>query len=136
MADASIAQAFPSQSVEARFVVSMSMAKNDIERAIRDVIRAGKNDDPDFTYRVRLTAGHLVEAFDALNSYSQQHPAVRSLLSRVSPEGQKRLKTVRRSLQTIGPKVLQHVRDNTFHYPSPDPSYSPTSDEQLEQSSR
>jgi hypothetical protein len=30
--------------------MSMSMARNDIERALRDVLRAGENDDPDFSY--------------------------------------------------------------------------------------
>jgi hypothetical protein len=41
--------------VAARFVVSMSIANNDIQRALDDVIRADKNDDPDYTYRLRLT---------------------------------------------------------------------------------
>ena len=81
----SIGAVFPDDSVEVRFLVSMSMAKNDIERALHDVIRAGKNDDPDFSYRVRLVIGHLVEAVDALNRYSQSHEEVRKLIARVHP---------------------------------------------------
>jgi hypothetical protein len=34
--DDAIGTIFPSESVEVRFVVSMSMAKNDIERALTD----------------------------------------------------------------------------------------------------
>jgi hypothetical protein len=41
------------------------------------------------------------------------------------------LKLVNGTLQKAGGKVLQSIRDNTFHYPSPDPKYNPTSDEQL-----
>src|SRR4051812_11768682 len=128
--DASIAEVFPSEDVRARFVVSMSMAKNDIERALRDTLRAGDNDDADFTYRVRLTTGHLVEAVDALQGYATRHGEVRALMARVTPEAQAALKVARGTLQKAGPSVLQHVRDNTFHYPSPDPAYDPTSDEQ------
>jgi hypothetical protein len=39
--------------------MSMSMARNDIERALRDVLSAGENDDPDFSY-----VGEPVEAED------------------------------------------------------------------------
>jgi len=31
----------------------------------------------------------------------------------------------------VGGKALSHSRDRTFHYPSPDPGYSPTTDEEL-----
>jgi hypothetical protein len=39
--------------------VSMSMARNDIGRALGDVLRASENDDPDFSY-----VGEPVEAED------------------------------------------------------------------------
>ena len=74
---------FPPDDPIARFVVSMAMASNDIERALRDVVRAGENDDADFTYRIRLSVGHLVEALDALSSYSQEFGDIRSLIKRV-----------------------------------------------------
>jgi hypothetical protein len=128
----SIAEVFPPGSVAARFAVAMSIAKNDVERALRDVLRAGENDDPDFTYRVRLATGHLVEALDALNAYTE-YDEVKSMLAGVATEGQRDLKVARRALQEAGREVLQHVRDNTFHYPSPRKNYSPTSDAQLEQ---
>ena len=67
-----IPDVFQPTSVQARFVVAMAIAKNDIERALRDILRAGENDDPDFTYRIRLATGHLVEALDALTACGRQ----------------------------------------------------------------
>jgi hypothetical protein len=127
----SIAEVFPPEAPAARFVIAMAMAKNDIERALRDVLDAGKDDRPDFTYRVRLATGHLVEALDSLNAYSQEFDEVRALIQRVSPEGQEKLKVVRGTLQEVGADALKSARDNTFHYPSPKTNYEPTSDEQL-----
>ena len=108
----------------------MGMAKNDIELALRDVLAAGK-DRQDFSYRVRLATGHLVEALDSLNAYSQEFAEVRKLAGRVTPEGQERLKAARGTLQQVGADALKHARDNTFHYPSPRTNYAPTSDERL-----
>ncbi len=53
---------FPPGDSAARFVVAMGMAKNDIERVLRDVFEAREKDGADFSYRVRLDAGHLVDA--------------------------------------------------------------------------
>ena len=50
----SIADVFPHDDITARFVVAMSIARNDIELALRDGIRAAERDAPDFTYRVRV----------------------------------------------------------------------------------
>jgi hypothetical protein len=108
------------------------MAKNDVERALSDVMKAGKTNAPDFTYRVRLSTGHLVDALDALAAYTQEHAEVRKLIARVPPDRQRDLKVARGTVQKVGSKALQHVRDNTFHYPSPKAGYDPTSDEQLE----
>jgi hypothetical protein len=127
----SIGAAFPANRVEARFAISMSMAKNDIERALRDVLRVAKDDAPDFSYRVRLSTGHLVEALDALAAYSAL-PEVKKLMAKVPAEARQKLKIARGTRQKVGGKALQSVRDNTFHYPSPKPNYNPTSDEQLE----
>jgi hypothetical protein len=122
---------FPPGDAAARFVVAMSMARNDIERAYRDLLASADEDRQDFTYRVRLATGHIVEAIDALAFYRQSFPEVRKLLGRVTEKGKKDLKIVSGTLQKAGKGALQDVRDNTFHYPSPDPQYSPTSDEKL-----
>ncbi len=128
----SIAEVFPPDDIMARFVVAMSIARNDIELALRDGIRAAKGDAPDFTYRVRLATSHLVEGLDSLNSYSQASPAVRNLMARVPADGRNNLKMARGTLQKVGSEALQHVRHNTFHYPSPNTNYDPTSDKQLQ----
>jgi len=127
----SIADVFPHDDITARFVVAMSIARNDIELALRDGIRAAERDAPDFTYRVRLGTSHLVEGLDSLNAYSKDSHAVRSLMAGVLAVGQNNLKIARGTLQKVGSKVLQHVRDNTFHVPSPQTRYDPTSDDQL-----
>lgn len=126
-----IPDVFPPEKPHARFVVAMAMARNDIDRAFRDLIRSGEVDGQDFSYRVRLVTGHLVEAIDALGFYRQRFPDVRALIERVPADAQQQLKTVSGTLQRAGRDALQDVRDNTFHYPSPDPSYNPTSDERL-----
>ena len=93
-------------------------------------MRAGENDDPDFTYRIRLATGHLVEALDALNAYSR-HKKVKSLMARVSNEARQRLKVARGAPQKAGRGALKAMRNNTFHYPSPESPTSPTSDKEL-----
>lgn len=127
----SIAEVFPPDDITARFVVAMSMVRNDIELALRDGIRAAERDAPDFTYRVRLATSHLVEGLDSLNAYSKDSDRVRTLMSRVPANRQNHLRVARGTLQKVGSKVLQHVRDNTFHVPSPKTNYTPTSDEHL-----
>lgn len=126
-----IADVFPSESVAARFVVAMSIARNDIELALRDAVAAADRDRPDFTYRVRLSTSHLVEALDSLMSYSKAFPEVRNLTARMPREHRKHLAEARRVVQQVGDRALNQIRNNTFHFPAPDTNYSPTSDAQL-----
>jgi hypothetical protein len=125
-----VPEVFEPDRIDARFVVAMSMARNDIEVALRDGIAAAADDGPDFEYRVRLATSHLVEAVDSLNAYSQEGD-VKKLMARVPADAKKQLSKARGVLQKVGPKVLDQVRNNTFHFPSPKTNYSPTSDEQL-----
>jgi hypothetical protein len=123
---------FPPDDPAARFVVAMSMARNDIDRAFHDLFRSKAEDRQDITYRIRLITGHFVEATDALAFYREKCPEVRALLERVSDEGKKDLKLVSGTLQEAGDGALQDVRNNTFHYPSPNPKYGQTtSDDKL-----
>jgi hypothetical protein len=126
----SIVELFPAEDVRARFVVSMSMARNDLDTTLRDGIRAADQDAQDFAYRVRLATSHLVEAVDSLNAYAAD-PGVRKLMGRVSTDQSKRLTKARSVVQQVGAKALDTVRNNTFHYPSPKTNYNPTSDEEL-----
>lgn len=125
-----IPEVFEPERIEARFVVAMSMARNDIEVALRDGIKAAQDDRSDFTYRVRLVTSHLVEALDSLQAHSQEG-AVRTLIGQMPADAQKQLSEARGVLQRVGPQVLAHVRNNTFHFPSPRTNYRPSSDEQL-----
>jgi hypothetical protein len=125
-----IPEVFNPDRIDARFVVAMAIARNNIEVALRDGIAAAHDDGPDFAYRVRLVTSHLVEALDSLNGYSQEGE-VKGLMARVPADAQKELSKVRSVLQKVGPKVLDHVRNNTFHVPSPKTNYTPSSDEQL-----
>ena len=69
-----IPEVFSPEDPLARFVVAMSMANNDINRAFRDLLRSADEDTPDFAYRVRVLIGYLVEAIDALNFYTEKVP--------------------------------------------------------------
>jgi hypothetical protein len=73
---------------------------------------------------------HLVEALDSLNAYSQEDD-IKKLMARVPDDAKKELSKARSVLQKVGSRVLDQVRDNTFHFPSPKTNYSPSSDEQL-----
>jgi hypothetical protein len=127
---------FPAERVDARFVLAMGMANNDIQTALWDVIKADRDEAPDWSYRIRVLTGHLVEALDSLNAYSSRHAEVGELIDRVPEPYTLSLKVVRGTLQKAGSKALQHMRDSTFHYPSPKSNYSPTSDERLEETMR
>jgi hypothetical protein len=125
-----IPEVFDPDRIDARFVVAMSMARNDIEIALRDGIAAVNDDHPNFPYRVRLVISHLVEALDSLNAYSREGD-VNKLIARVPADAKKQLSKTRSVLQKVGSKVLDQVRSNTVHFPSPKTHYSPSSDEQL-----
>lgn len=125
-----IAELFPADNIEARFVIAMSMARNDLELALRDGIRAAQDDAQDFTYRVRLVTSHLIEALDSLNAYCAD-PTVKKLIAGLPKEYTKHLAKARGVVQKAGAKALETVRNNTFHYPSPKTNYAPTSDQLL-----
>jgi len=127
---APIPEVFNPGRIDARFVVAMSMARNDVEIALRDGFAAGEDDRPDFGYRVRLATSHLVEALDSLNAYSQDDD-VKKLMARVPVKARKELSSARSVLQRVGAKELDQVRNNTFHFPAPNTNHSPSSDEQL-----
>jgi hypothetical protein len=109
-----IPEIFDPDRVDARFVVAMSIARNDIEIALRDGIAAADDDRPDFAYRVRLATSRLIKALDSLNAYSQADE-VKRLITRVPADAAKHLSNARSVLQKVGPGALDQVRNNTFH---------------------
>lgn len=126
----SIGELLPAEDVSARFVLALSMARNDLEFALRDAVRAAEDDAQDFTYRVRLLTSHLVEALDSLKAYSGDAD-VRARMARVPADRRRQLALARGVIQKVGSRALDTIRNSTFHYPSPKSQYSPSSDEQL-----
>jgi hypothetical protein len=138
MADLLVPDLFPPDDRVALFVMSMTMAANDVEYAIRQAIKANPDGTSDedrermrFSQKVRLANGFLFEGIDTLKAWRQREPAVAKLLRQLPREGAKRLSQVSGLEQKIGPKTLSHVRQHTFHYPHPDRSKEPDSTGEL-----
>jgi hypothetical protein len=132
VADLTVPDVFPPDDPVALFCVSMAMAANDVEDAIRQAVLANPDGATDeerdrmrFSQRVRVTYGHLFEGIDALKGWRQQEPEVAKLLRELPPKGAKLLKDVCGLEQRIGTETISHVRQNTFHYPHPEPSKRP-----------
>lgn len=132
MAELTVPDVFPPDDPVAQFCVAMAMAANDVEQAIREAIDANPDGATDedrerlrFSHKVRLTYGFLFEGIDALKGWRQGEPEVAKLLRALPPEGAQLLSKVCGLEQKIGPKTIGHVRQNTFHYPHPEPSKRP-----------
>lgn len=119
---ASIEEVFPSDDSVARFMVMVSMARNDVRHAIFEAGSANAADEPDFAYWVRLSTAHFFEAIAAVRSW-RQLPEVRAFLGRLSVAARDDLKTATRSVEQIGNAVVAHSRNRTFHYPYPTGRY-------------
>src|SRR5215218_670716 len=118
-----IKDAFPHDDPVARFIVSMSMASNDLLHGAKLVVEASEGEYPDAGYRLRVVNGHFFEACRALSAW-RRVPEVKSYLDSCSAETKEHLRVVAGSEQRIGKGVLEHCRTHTFHYPSPDPTYA------------
>jgi hypothetical protein len=126
-----IADVFPHDDAEARFVVAMSMARNDLRHAMQQAGEANTADAPEFYYWVRLAMGHLFEGIDALNRWRQHTPEVRAFLKRLPAAARRDLAAASGTLQTVGGGAVEQTRHRTFHYPRPNPKYDPDSDTEL-----
>jgi hypothetical protein len=129
MADLSVPDVFAPADRVALFCVSMAMAANDIEYALRQAVLANPDGASDeergrlrFSQKVRLTYGFLFEGIDALKAWRQQEAVVVTLLRELPQDGAKLLTKVCGLEQQIGTATIAHVRHNTFHYPHPGPS--------------
>ncbi|MDX6626841.1 MAG: hypothetical protein QOE56_1830 [Solirubrobacterales bacterium] len=128
MANLSVPDVFAPDDRVALFCVSMAMAANDVEYAIRQAVLANPDGAGDeererlrFSQKVRLTYGFLFEGIDALKAWRQQELAVATLLRQLPKDGAKLLTKVCGLEQQIGIETIAHVRHNTFHYPHPQP---------------
>jgi hypothetical protein len=118
----SIAEVFPHDDPVARFVVAMSMARNDVRHALANAGRAGEQDDPEFTYWVRIATGHYFEAAYALDHW-RQIPEIRAFLDGLPQDGRDALRDATSAIQKIGSAALEYSRNRTFHYPYPTSRY-------------
>ena len=76
--------AFPADQPLSRFLVSMAMARTDIEHAMWNAAKANEDERPEFDYWVRVVMGHFLEAADALEQWRNRSPEVRDFLKRLS----------------------------------------------------
>jgi len=118
-----VGEVFPADKPLSRFLVSMAMARNDIEHAMWKAGEANEADRSDFQYWVRLVMGHFIEAADALEQWRSCSTEVREFLDALRPEGKEALKKVGGTLNRVGKKAVDHARNHTFHYPTPSDRY-------------
>jgi hypothetical protein len=119
---------FPATDPVSRFLVSMAMARNDIEHAMWMAADANADDRPEFAYWVRLVMGHFVEAVDSLQRWRNHSPEIREFLGTLPPTGRSALDEVGKTLAKVGQKAVAHARNHTFHYPSPSGQYESDAD--------
>jgi len=122
---------FPHDDAVSRFVLSMWAIRNDLEYVLGLVGRANEDGTPEFHYLVRLSMAHLFEGAAALRFFQDAFPEVEVLLRKLPKDGQIALRKAQNAPSQIGGKALIQARIHTFHYPSPDPAYTPSSDAQL-----
>ena len=115
---APLREIFPADRNLARFVMAMSIARNDVEHALNEAESAAEEDRPEFAYLVRITTGHLFEGIEALQRWSND-PEVADFLRGLPEDGLMARKQVNRARDQIGREALEHLRNHTFHYPYP-----------------
>jgi hypothetical protein len=76
---------------------------------------------------VRIATGHFFEAAYAL-SHWRQVDGIQTFIGRLPEDGHQALRQASSAIQKMGPGVLEHSRDRTFHYPYPTSRYQ-TDDE-------
>jgi hypothetical protein len=114
----SIAEVFPHHDAVSRFVIAMSMARNDLRYAMERAAAANKADQPEFTYLTRLALAHYFDALDAVDNWSKV-PEVKAFVGRLPQTGRDQLRLARSNRQKVGHLALEHTRKRTFHYPAP-----------------
>jgi hypothetical protein len=98
------------------------MARNDVRHALTQAGRATGQGAPEAAYLVRVATGHFFEAELALRHWRTVEE-VRSFIESLPDDAKEALKRASSAIQEMGPRVLQHSRDRTFHYPYPTGRY-------------
>jgi hypothetical protein len=129
----SIRDVVPPADPVARFVLCVSMARNDIEHSLRNAAKANEADRPEFGWWVRVAHGFTFEAITAVRAWRSESEDARAFLNALSPDAQKQLAKAVSVEQDIGGRAFEHIRQRTFHYPHPDRAYDPDADQELEE---
>jgi hypothetical protein len=129
----SIRDVVPPRDPVARFVLSVSMARNDIEHCTRSAVEANEADRPEFGWWVRAANGFTFEGITMVRAWRSESDEVRKFINTLPRAAQKQLAKAVSVEQDIGGGAFEHIRQRTFHYPHPDPAYSPDADQELEQ---
>ena len=114
---------FPADQPLSRFLVTMAMARNDIEHAMWKAAEANQAGRPELDYWVRLVMGHFLEAANALQQWRNCSTEVREFLKTLPSEGKTALREVGKTLAKVGEQAVSHARNHTFHYPTPTAKY-------------
>lgn len=109
------------------------MARNDIEHRTRSAVAANEGDRPEFGWWVRSANGFTFEAITAVRVWRKESEKVRKFINALPSEAQKQIARAVSVEQDIGGSAFEHIRQRTFHYPSPDSAYNPDADQELEQ---
>src|SRR5829696_9842329 len=115
----SFAEIFPHDDRLSRFIVVMSMARNDVGHALERIRATRDTDEPEFTYWARVVTGHFFEAQLAVKAWRQEVREVREFIARLPRDGREQLANASSAVQEIGPGIPKHSRNRTFHYPYP-----------------
>ena len=114
----SFAEVFPHDDPVSRFVIAMSMARNDVRYTMERTAATNEADEPEFTYFARLALAHYFDALDAVDSWCKV-PEVKAFIGRVPQAGRDQLRLARSNRQKVGHLAMEHTRNRTFHYPAP-----------------
>jgi hypothetical protein len=119
---ARFAHAFPHNDPVARFIVAMSMARNDLRYAMELTVAANREDRAEFTYHARLAMAHFFDAIEAFESWNKLKE-IQSFVAGMPQPGRDQLKLARSNLQRVGHEAIEHTRNRTLHYPCPSSRY-------------
>jgi hypothetical protein len=112
------AEVFSPDDPVARFIVAISIARNDIRHALMQAGAANDRYSPEFTYWIRIASGHFFEAEGALREW-RRVPEVQSLIAKLPSDGQEVLRTAASAVQKMGRGVLEHSRQRPSTNPLP-----------------
>ena len=94
----------------ARFVLSVSMARNDIEHCARSAVEANEADRPEFGWWVRVANGFTFEAITAVRAWREESEEVRKYIDALPRYARRQLAKAVSVEQDIGGRAFEHIR--------------------------